>query len=189
MSYFMLECFEPMEWDDSALFDKSPKLPGVDSWRTGRRFKQPIPQPIEFLLLGTHSDDLLEFYNVDALIMTKRLAAALREIGVDNIDIYSSVIRHPETGLVSHDYVAGNLIGLVSAADLARSNVVGGTSGGLLDVDFEGVHIDEKKSRNLLMFRLAENTSAIVVHERVKKHLLKKKFEMLSFVSPADFIG
>jgi hypothetical protein len=184
MSYYVLECFEPFDWEDSAIFDRSPKLPGVDSWRTGRRFETAIPEPIEFSLLPTHNDQLLEFYNVDALVMTQRLATALLEAGVDSLDIYKAVIRHPGTGSEVIDYVAANLIGLVSAVDLAQSKVTGGTSGGLLDVDFEGVRIDPARAGDHLMFRLAENTSAVVVHERVKHYLVSRGFDMLEFVPP-----
>jgi hypothetical protein len=185
----MLECFEPTDWDDSGLFKRAPKLPGVESWRTGRRFPTPLPEPIEFELLETHSDRLLEMDNTDALIMTKRLLAALRDAGVDNLDAYQAVIRHPGTGAVTEDYVAVNVIGLISAADLGSSKVVGGTQRQLLDVDFEGVVLNEDKAGGALMFRLAENTSAILVHEVVRDRLLTKGFDMLSFVPPERWLG
>lgn len=189
MPYFMLECFEPREWDDSAMLGPSPDLPGDPSWRIGQRFAQQIPQPIEFELMSTHNDQLLEFYNVDEILMSRRLADALRDAGIDNLDVYDALIRHPDTGILDVDYVAANLIGMVSAVNLAESNVVGSTSGMLLDVDFDGLTIDEPKAGLLLMFRLAENTSAVVVHERVKDHLLAHGFDMLSFVPPEEFIG
>jgi len=39
------------------------------------------------------------------------------------------------------------------------------------------------------MFRLAENTSAIVIHRSVKEHLLEKGFSMLSYVEPKNWVG
>lgn len=187
--YFMLECFQPRGWDDSALFRRPPRLPDDQSWGVGRRFITPPELPIEFTLNDTHSDRLLEMDNTNALIMTKRLLEALREAGVDNLDAYEATIRHPKTGMVSKDYVAVNVVGLVSAADLAASRVVGGMSGGLLDVDFEGVAIDEKRTGGALMFRLAENSSAILVHEKVKAQLLANGFDMLTFVPPESWMG
>ena len=189
MPYYMLECFEPDDWEDSAILQRAPKLPGVDSWRLGARFPGPLPEPIEFLLLPTHSDDMLEMDNTDALLMTRRLHDALRGAGVDNLDAYQAVIRHPGTGKVIKDYLAVNVIGLISAADLGKSTVVGGMSGGLLDVDFEGVAVSEERARGALMFRLAENTSAVLIHERVRDHLLEQGFDMLTFVPPEEWVG
>src|SRR5438105_1748652 len=110
-NYYMLECFEPDDWEDSALFEGSPSPPGVDSWTGGRRFRLPLPQPLEFELDTVHSDQLLEMDNTEALVMSKRLLSALQEAGVDNLDVYEAVIRHQGTGMVSHDYVAVNVVG------------------------------------------------------------------------------
>jgi hypothetical protein len=187
--YFMLECFPPDEWEDCALFQRAPRLPGVEAWTTGQRFSQLLPEPIEFLLLDTHNDQLRELHNVDALVITKRLLVALREAGVDNMDVYEAVIRHPTTGFVSRDYVAVNVIGLISAADLGSSGVVGATKGNLLDTDFQGVAIDSSKAGDALFFRLAENINALMVHERVRVHLVDKGFTMLSLIPPEEWMG
>jgi len=185
----MLECFEPDDWEDSAALKSAPRPAGVVSWRLGRRFLQPLPEPLEFEMLETHSDQLLEFYNEQALVMTKRLLATLQEAGVDNLDVYAARIKHPVTGAIRTDYVAANLIGVVSAADLGKSRVIGGSADGLVDVDFESVVVNERRAGDALMFRLAENTSAILVHEKVRQHLLEKGFAMLSFLEPEEWMG
>ena len=41
--------------------------------------------------------------------------------------------------------------------------------------------IDETKTHDALFFRLAESTNAIIVHEQVRDHLLKKGFTDLAF--------
>lgn len=187
--YLMLDCPEPRDWDDSAMLEATPLPPGEKSWRLGRRFAAPVAEPIEIAIDPTHTDDLLELYTLDALVMTRRLLAALEAAGVDNLDAYEAVIRNPETGFATDDYVAVNLIGLVRAADLERSRVVGGSSDGLIDVDLDGVAIDPARAHGLLMFRLAENTSAVVVHRRVARHLLATGFDMLSFRPPATWKG
>ena len=190
MSYFMMECFEPFDWEDSALIQAAPQvLPDGFSWTMGKRFPEPLPEPLEFTMLDTHSDQLVEFYSEDAILMTKRLLKALQEGGIDNLDVYRAVIRHPLTDFVTEDYVAANLIGLVSAADLTKSKVVGGSSDGLLDVDFDSVVIDENRTVGLLMFRLAESTNAIMVHDRVKTHILSRGIDTLSFIPPEKWIG
>jgi hypothetical protein len=190
MTYYMLECFEPIDWPDSAMLGAPSVDPPDDlSWSMGRRFADPLPEPIEIGLLATHADRLLELYNEGPLVMTSRLLHALVAAGVDNLDVYRTIIRHPVTGLVTTDYVAANLVGLVAASDLGRSTVVGGSADGLLDVDFDGVVLDEARIGDLLMFRLAESTNAVVVHERVRSHLLRSGFDMLTFVPPEEWMG
>ena len=39
------------------------------------------------------------------------------------------------------------------------------------------------------MFRLAENTNALVVHESVKAYLEGRGFTMLSFIPPEEWMG
>jgi len=194
--YFMLECYQPVEWDDQAML-KSVYFKeietwrnDIDSWRMGRRLISELPNPIEIKIRhGYYPDDLKEMYNTDAIVITKLLLNALQEAGVDNLDVYPCVIVNEGTGFKTEDYVAVNLIGLVKATDLSKSNVVGGGEDHLLDTDFDGVAIDSKKAKDYLMFRLAENTSAIVIHCSVKEYLEAKGFDMLSFVEPKDWIG
>lgn len=187
--YYMLECFEPDDWDESALFNASPQPPSGQSWIAGQRFTHPPSEPIEFSLDADYPDDLLEMDNTDALIVSKRLHTALQEVGVDNLDVYDAIIKHEGTGFISHNYVALNVIGVVTAANLEESDVVGGMPGNLIDVDFNSVVLYEDRAYDVLMFRLAENTNALIVHETVKKQLLSKGFNMLSFLPPERWMG
>jgi hypothetical protein len=204
--YTMLECYQKFERyvpGEGIVLNRSrvhsPKTPpGAISWSVGQKFKNPPPEPIELEIVFDPGvpeelrlpDDLPEFSNSsDALLMTKRLYQAFREAGVDNIDAYSTIIRNRYTGFETTDYIAGNLLGLVKCVDLSKSNVVGGSSDHRLDTDFEGLTIDETKTFGFYMFRLLENTSAVMVHERVKDYLLKKGFDMLKFVPPEKWAG
>ncbi|EKR71286.1 hypothetical protein LEP1GSC041_1660 [Leptospira noguchii str. 2006001870] len=189
-AYFMLHCIAPLEWEDRALLRATPLPPGELSWRSGLSFKTAPSVPIEIEMQASHSDDMIQYNHVDALIMTKAFQASLSEVGVNNLDVYETIIRHPRTGFVTRDYVACNLIGgLVSAVNIDKSNVVGGSKDHRLDTDFDGLLIDEERTQGLLMFRLAENTSAIVVHESVRKHLEFRGFDQLIFINPEDWVG
>ncbi len=186
--HYMLECYQPIEWDDMALLE-GVDFDDVGSWRLGKRFEFKPPNPVVVKIMPGNPDDLIELYNDDALVMNKRLLAALQEAGVDNLDVYPCVIVNEGTGFRTEDYVAVNLIGLVKAVDIDNSNVTGEGSDHLLDTDFDGLAIDPEKAKDYLMFRLAENTSAIVIHRSVKEHLVEKGFTMLSYVEPKDWIG
>lgn len=187
--YFVLMCMEPDDWDDSALVEGIPPPAGAISWRVGQPFPVAPTEPIQVTLDPSHCDRLMILYKKDALLITRGLLKAFRAAGVDNLDAYHTVITHPTTGFVTTDYVAANLIGLVSAADLNRSRVVGGSSDHLIDTDFDGFTVDPAKARRLLMFRLAENTSAIVVHRSLRDHLCAAGFDQLRFVPPETWVG
>ncbi len=187
--YYMIECFEPDDWEDSAVLSGVPSPQGESSWRFGRPFQTIPNQPILIPMLETHCERLLDFYNTDALLIKRSLFEALKEVGVDNIDAYDTLIRHPVSGYETTDYIAGNLIGIISAADLAASTVVSGSHDGLLDVDFDSVTIDNKKVKGALMFRLVENTSAVVIHKKVKEFLESRGFDQLRFFLPEDWMG
>jgi hypothetical protein len=130
-----------------------------------------------------------ELFTVDALVMTKRLQRALRSAGVDNIDFYETVVSHPTTGFSTSEYVAGNLVGIVAAVDLAKSGVVGGSLDRKIDTDFDSVVLRREFSPDLPMFRLAENTSAIVVQSAVRDRLLAEGFDQLTFLEPEEWMG
>jgi hypothetical protein len=187
--YFVLACREPMDWDDSALPDGIPPPPGSISWCAGQRFVTPPQEPVQVLLNPTHSDQLLTYYDTDAILMPKRMLDTLRAGGVDNLDAYDAVIRHEGTGFVTEEYVAANLVGLVSAADIAKSKVVGGSSDHRLDTEFEGFSVDEPRARGFLMFRLGENTAAVLVHRSLKDRLQAAGFDQLRFIPPEQWVG
>ncbi len=58
--------------------------------------------------------------------------------------------------------------------------------GAVLDVDFDSLVVDEKRARGALIFRLAESTNAILVHEKLRNCLLAKGFNKLQFLDPKD---
>jgi hypothetical protein len=130
-----------------------------------------------------------ELFKVDALVMTKRLQRALSLAGVDNIDFYDAVISHPTTGFSTTEYVVGNLVGIVSAVDLAKSVIVGGSMNRKIDTDFDSVVLRQDFSSELPMFRLAENTSAIIVRAFVRDRLLAEGFDSLTFLNPEEWMG
>jgi hypothetical protein len=188
-NYFVLSCPEPFDWEDSALFEATPLPTDEISWCIGRPFKAKPSEPIPIVLDPTHSDRLLPYYDVDAIIITRPVMQALLDSGVQNLDIYSARISHPESGFETTDYVAANLIGLVSAVDLKKSNVVGGSSDLRLDTDLDGFVVDPARVRGALMFRLAENTSAVLVHESLRKPLDKASQGLLQFIEPSNWVG
>ena len=187
--YYVLErsgAMHPCRW-----IDKRPQISGAD-WDLGRKHTVPIPQPLEFELkplnpnASDHGPDLPEYFKGPIPLFRDDLIAALREIGVDNLDVYDVTIKDPDNGESYTNYKAVNIIGAIAAADMARSAATVHPGGAVLDVEFDGFAVDEERTGGALMFRLAENTQAILVHEKVADHLDERGFDALDYLEPGE---
>lgn len=187
--YYVLDRFgaaNPCRW-----IGKYPYIDGVD-WKSGARHKMTIPNPLELTLkplnpdASDHSPELPEYFKGKIPLFRLDLIAAFKEAGVDNLDFYDVVLSDPDNGGRHSNYKAVNIIGAISAADMEKSEAVVHANGPLIDVDFDSLTIDEKKTRGALIFRLAESTNAILVHEKLKNHLLAKGFTKLEFLNPKE---
>lgn len=184
--YFVLQCREPDDPDEPEIASFSYEPDDEDrSWFDGLRFESPPPQPVPVTTEGGVLPDLSE---VPLPMLSQRLAQALIEAGVDNLDFYPVQIRDESDGQVDASHLAFNLIGLVAAADLAASTY-DSPEGPLISVDFDSLVIDEKKARGGLMFRLAECVTCIVVHESVRKFVETTGINTLDFIDPTDYVG
>ncbi|UZE97467.1 imm11 family protein [Alkalimarinus alittae] len=176
-------------WIDAS---KGTNQPLVDwfYWRQGNVIpeREQIPNPITFTLrpYNPHSTDdshhMPSFLRASAPIFSDKLLEALRDCGVDNLVTYPCHITDPDSGDVYKNYKSVNIIGLVSAADMEKSNATVHPNGPARhDVDFDGLTIDNDKTNEILFFRLAESTNAIIVHQQVKDTLIAKGFTDLAF--------
>lgn len=193
--YYVLMCFTPW-FTKSASISAAPSVDGVSSWIAGRLIDVPVPQPLEFTVERDEDDPdpdepgvLLEMYQDSGVVMTERLVQALGAAGVDNIQVFDAVIRDPKTGHVTTDYKVVNVIGVVACADLGSSTFKASGGAPIIDVSFDSLVIDEERAGGQLLFRLAESLSAIIVHDRVKRHLLASGFDMLTFRDPAKYVS
>lgn len=192
--YYVLMCFTPW-FTKSASIGPAPSVSGVSSWIRGQPIETSVPQPLEFTVELDEDDRdpdepgvLLEMYQDSYVLMTERLTNALRQAGVDNLQLFDAVIRDPRTGMVATNYKMVNVVGVVACADL-RKSVYTASGVPLVDVSFDRLVIDEKRAGGLLLFRLAESLSAIIVHDRVRQHLLASGFDMLTFRDPAKYVS
>ena len=125
----------------------------------------------------------------DPPLFHRDLVAALHECGVDNLETFEVRIVDVQTGEICTDYLAVNVLGLVAAADMRKSQATTHSPDGLIDTDFDSVVLDEGAAQDLLCFRLAENINALVIHRSVKEHLESKGGYELTFTEPKDWIG
>jgi hypothetical protein len=161
-----------LEWDDGAKFDKAVRTP------IEVRLKPLEPlAPDQSPLMPALFKGRFPLYRDD-------LVAALRACGVDNLDVYDARIIDPDNGQVHTNYKAVNILGLVAAADMGKSQWSAADGIPLIDVAFDRLVIDPAKAMDLLFFRLAENNAAVIVHERVRNHLVQAGFAELEFHRP-----
>ncbi|MCP5170288.1 MAG: hypothetical protein H6999_11115 [Hahellaceae bacterium] len=157
-------------------------------WDDGESFEHPPVEPIKGVLKPYKEDHPsmsreLGAYYYDSSIPFFRddLLQALQEAGVDNLDVYEAELTDPDTGEVHTNFKAINILGLVAAADMAKSEAIVHDGIPLVDVSFNKLVLDPTKTHDFLLFRSAENNGTILIHESVKKHLENKGFNKLSF--------
>jgi hypothetical protein len=184
-TYYMLECLDPPD-GFMALLNYKRDNP-LRSWTRGASFKSPPPTPVTATLQMKNKSKLIEMWSWPVPLMTKRLYEALLAAGVTNLDVYPAELIDPISNTVYTDYLAFNIIGLISAANLNQS--IYSTDESQLSVDFDSLSIDEKKTHGALLFRLAESTNGIVIHESVKVVIESSGLDTLTFVDPKDWSG
>lgn len=168
-----------------------PFIRGV-RWRRGARFTTPVPTPLEVTMkpmnpnADDHGPEIPEFFEGDFPLFRDDLIAAMKEAGVDNLDVYDAVLIDADSGARLTTHKAVNIVGLIAAADMQASNATVHTGGPVIDVDFEGLAIDEDRAAGAYIFRLAESTNAIIVHQKLRDHLLGRGFTNLRFFEPKD---
>lgn len=182
--YYVMTAEDP----DRMLLYSMPALPDFlnNSWTFGKRFTQEPQEPIRVEIQpGFEHKELLPFFDYPPLV-NQSFLDALQEAGVDNVVAYDAEIVSEDGSIVHKGYKAINIIGLIKAAGLGT--VFTGDSR-LIDASIDSLEIDSKTTSGALMFRLAESTSAIVVHERVKKVIESRIFKSVVFREPKDFLA
>lgn len=187
--YSVLDRFgtkHPCRW-----IDNSPYITGVN-FRFAERISAELPDPLEFTLkplnlnANDHGPEMPEYFEGSIPLFRDDLIESMTCGGVDNLDLYNVIIHDPDTGTDYTNYKAANIIGVVSAADMEKSNATIHPGGPIIDVDFDGLVVDESRTGGALIFRLAESTSTILIHEKLRDHLLAEGFTKLEFLNPEE---
>jgi len=145
---------------------------GEESLKRGLPMPSNLQPPFLFNIEMDEDEAILPSFDTAGPIFHRQLVEALQKTGVDNLEIFPALVNNSQTGEVIEDYVAVNIVGLVSSADMEKSD-----SEPLADVHFFfDLAIDPEKTKGLLMFRLAEQPMDIIVHEKVAKSIQEGNF-------------
>jgi hypothetical protein len=188
--YYVLDCDYPRDEAGGYLdIDDGIEIDGIENWSTGHRFTVPIESVIEVNVIpeGGYRGPPKEMKDANLLLMSDRLVSALRAAGVDNIDVYRALLRNVATG-ETYAYQAVNIIGVIAAADLARSEWASYDGEPLFDTSFESLALNENALAGALLCRLAENTGTILIHEKVRDRILASGIDTLNFIEPEDWM-
>lgn len=200
MSYFVMVGEGPYP---SVSIDKQPDLPG-GPWYHGSVLKISVPNNLQYTLdvkkpwydeddeeWITSPSNPKTFYSSKAFpVMRTDMLEVLLAAGVDNLETFPAQLIDEVNDKIYDNYVAFNIIGLVAAADLGKSELMPHSPGAtMLDTDFHSLVIDESKTKGLLLFRLAENCSAIMVHHSIKNAIEAKGIPGIVFYADGEWAG
>ena len=181
--YFKLGYDYPMDEDGGYYMPKDGlDFEGIESWALGRPFSRPPPDPIriELVPVADFTGEPAAMFDRYMCLMSASMVDALRRSGVDNIDTYPAVLVDAANER-QFEFFGVNILGLVVAADLGKSQWSNFDGAARLDTHFETLAVDPAKARGHLMFRLAEDTGTIIVHAKVKQTLESAGIPLLRF--------
>lgn len=164
------------------------KAPNGNNWMWGRPFTPAVQEPVEAVVIPDNDQGvLLPFYNTPQ-IMRKDVCEALTSAGVNNIEVYRAVIKTEDGSVVSDDYLAYNIVGVVKSVDISKTQFAPENPSRLIDASVEKLAVNAESTRGLLLFRLAESIRTIVVHESVKAAIESRHIPYIEFLSGDSFL-
>lgn len=110
-------------------------------------------------------------YYPNECLMSCQMVEDIKQAGADNLQILPAMVKDVETGMLLGDYLVVNVIGMVSCADMEKSEYdpLGEAS------YYHELVIQESKIHDLLVFRLAEYPPDIIIHETIANALMDKQ--------------
>lgn len=199
-NYYILDCKPPLEVDHYRL---QVGYPANDKrWVEGIIFsdqdtREGFHPPDEPIGLNTKADTedsprvYADLYWIPIPLMSRRLVAAFRAAGVDNLQTFETKLLTVlgDKLLPADNYLAVNIVGCVTAADLEKSQTNPEVMEKMVSMDFHSLSVDESKARGSLIFRMAENVTAVLVHEDVRRHIEAGGITTLTWFAPEEWAG
>jgi hypothetical protein len=198
-NYYVLECIGGRR---SLRFQLEADCHNGECWHMGRLFSsadedRDFHPPSKIIELRTKIDSKVRERVYSELtwdplpLMSRRLVAAFKDAGINNLQTFETRLINPQGDppVPDNQYLAVNIVGLVAAANLLESETNPAVEDKVLSMDFQSLVIDPLKARNLPMFRLAENISAVLVHERIKNFVQSKGIDTLTWYEPEAWAG
>ncbi|MEO8807058.1 MAG: hypothetical protein ABI433_13340 [Burkholderiaceae bacterium] len=162
---------EPDNWLKQGVTQK-PQLPPDVSFIKGSHIGEALPAPMVFEVDFPARVDVPHFIGDTIPVFSDFLVKTLIAAGVSNFQTFSAVLRSTVSGQEWEGFWAVNVVGLVRAAHLQKSDY-----DTLMEADPDGIDVpllafnelvlDRRKVDNLPMFRLAESPAVLLIHDRI----------------------
>lgn len=187
MPYFVMVCTGEAP---SAALGGAPEMNDAP-WFHGGVLSGHVEEPLIYALDPGRPGNIPVMYDDAAYpLMRDDLLEALRAAGVDNLQVFDAIIRDPATGAEHTNYKAFNIVGVVSAAEMEKSVLMGTSEDStMIDVDFDSLSIDEERAAPFRLFRLAESVNAIIVDDHVRDEVERRGIPGIEFWDPEDWSG
>jgi hypothetical protein len=155
--------------DEDYGITKGPNLPDEIFFQAGELIARSIPEPLCFQCDCTAAHPPPDYLRRIIPIFSKRLLSVVCQSGVDNLQTFRAELLNPNTGEKWDGFYAVNIVGKISCADMGRSKY---TQIGAGMIEFDDLVIKPEAARGELLFRLAESTRRIIIHEKVIEHIV-----------------
>ena len=122
--------------------------------------------------------------------MSDQIVDALKSCGVENVQFFEAHLVNPDTGERFENYKAYNIVGLVPCLDALKSVPLhSGPSFGRGDLDFLSLGFKVPTGTASLIFRMEENISAVLVHEKIRRAIEDRQIEGIEFYDSGEWSG
>ena len=162
---------EPDNWVKEGVTQK-PQLPPDVSFIKGAHIGAALPARLVFEVDFVARADVPHFIGDTIPVFSDFLVKTLFAAGVSNFQVFAAVLHSTVSGQEWEGFWAVNVVGLVRAALLKKSDydtLMEGDPDGI-DVPllaFNELVLDRRKVGKLPMFRLAESPSVLLIHDRI----------------------
>lgn len=141
-------------------------------WSMGLYCDKKVEQPICLEIDPDSGDAMPDAFLVGIPLFSEKLLAILNKEKVDNIQLYRVEIADKRTSKTFMNYMAVNIVGKVSCANLEKSRYIEGSGPPLMY--FEKLVLNKGISNDYQIFRLAES-SDIIINERLANQMMEQK--------------
>lgn len=174
-AYYLLEADNYSDYGVT----ENPKIDDDSSFLAGSVISKELP-PLVFEVNFPKKKKLPHFFGDEVLLASKAFLEALKNSGVDNFQSFPAKVINPDTGQSWEDYFAVNVIGLVKAVDMEKSDfdiLMEGDDEGIETplVAFRDIVLEKNKIKDMHMFRLVESPVALIVSNKVVDFLVNNK--------------
>jgi len=149
----------------------------------GKKMDMGIPRA-EFSINASQNGELLDYVltSLRGMVVSEKFKNVLDESGADNIDYYPVVINNNITKRKFDGYYIANIVGLVDCMDMDNSKYQNMAAFPDKIRVIENLKIDEDKIKGLVIFRLMQRSSIILINGYMRNILAKEHLSGVKIV-------